>query len=155
MIWVDRNGKSRGGLSSSPYRCVCYTHPPLHPFVLAWNFRKERNKTIFLSHHYLVSVNAYISVNQQPTLHNSTRPPAFKAHLCHLLDARDWTSLAPSFSFWEMGLCMLLPRGGAFKGTWDDTCKAPSTLPGPEWAGCHSWFTPRSPFQKLLLNFLW
>lgn len=65
--------------------------PLLHPFVLAWTFMKEKwNKPIFLSHHYLVSVYTYISVNQQPTWYNSMRPYAFRAHLCHLLDIRDW-----------------------------------------------------------------
>ena len=43
VIWVDRCDKSWEALAISSYICVCYTHPPLHPFDLAWNFRKEIN----------------------------------------------------------------------------------------------------------------
>lgn len=35
-------------------------------FLLVWTFIKKKNKTsIFLNHHHLVSVTAYISINQQ------------------------------------------------------------------------------------------
>ena len=42
IIWVDRCDKSWGALAISSYICVCYIHPPLHPSVLAWNFRKDK-----------------------------------------------------------------------------------------------------------------
>lgn len=78
MTWVQENGERGGDLATPQYRPIYCIHPPLHPFILAWTSMEEKDKPcIFLSHHYLVSVNTSISINK-----NSVKLPA-----CKLLSA--------------------------------------------------------------------